>query len=1003
MSPERTQPLPSLESFADRFLQTVSRRRPKKPGDPRLLCLVPSALFAEECAHRLLERCGSTAGVAFHTPNSLSRILSEESGTPMFPAVGRAAVQAWMEHRLGAIPADERAHRSKVLEEDLAYIKRFPKARRALVEALLLTRLHGCRSKNDLPDSRGGRLLGLFLEPFAQALEQAGLADPARRLEAGLAQLPGWLAAKEWVSLIAFPAAAQSPEFLAYAECLQGAGGALVKEERAEAFPRILPELHFFSAQGEEVETEEALERIRGLLEKGVRPDRVALSFVQGEPYLRLIEERADRIGLPLRPTKGMAVRLTGRGRAGRNWLRFVLLDAPSELRAKVLLEPLLKGTGNAAAAALDRRARDEGFIGGLEELQSLFTELPQEVEGHAALRKFLRDCLALREDLLAAPRTSARCQLLAEGMRDQILLPTGKEDPLLRTLQSLAQARELLPPDHAPWSLETMAQLFEELLEESSLPLPQTAKEGIRVLPLQRMGVLDFDHIFVLGCLRGSWPRAQRPHPWLSPKDLEFLGARPQEEQERERLHLLLRKARRSLCLSYPGVDLRARPKSPSPWLEELRALKGDTHPLRPVSASPRERLRRREVERMGLSELEAMTLAAFERKDTALRHFGGRVPCVPPRGAEFIAQRDRFRPGEEAGPFDALGLGPSLQEDQPLSVTAFEDLGTCPLRFFFQHILGLRPLPPEPSIDLVSALDRGSAVHRILQKVFETLIAKGLFDEDPLPLEACLDVGLQEMGRLLRAEADRLMSRQFLRFPRLRQEVLALWGKSLEGQLRLDLQDLAATHSRPVDLEKKLQAALVFRKQGEQGPKESRPILLKGKYDRLDQLPSGRFRILDYKTGSSARSISRREVLQGHKTQLYLYQRLFLESDPSRGGSDLLHPLAALRGVGPKFLVQENGPLPEAGLDEDFWEDPLKSQLEDSLATLVELCDRGNFPFEAKSGICSHCDFQKACPRHHSPSQDRMAREPRAAEYQKLQSKRAPRKKASSRRPKL
>ncbi|GEM_PF-3383772 len=1006
-------------SFLDAFVEDVAKKIQKKMKSPGLLCLVPSALFAEECAHRLLERNGSCVGISFHTPSSLFRVLSEECGTPFFSDLPRAAAQAWVGQWVVELCEGKRGKLSNDLREDLAYLRRFPKARAALAQALLQVRLYGCIRTSDLPPTRGGRLLGLFLEPFDEALDRAEMWDPARRLSTGLALLPGWLADKEWVSLIALPAGGKSPEFLAYAACLQGLGAQVFEETGTEilgtgaqlALPKKLPDLEFFTAQGEEAETEEALERIRAWIQKGVRPDRIALSFVSAEPYLRLIEERAEAVGFPLRPTKGVAFRLTALGRGGRNWLRFVLLDGPAEFRGPLLLEPLLPGMGTPAAAALDRIARDQAWLGGLKDLRNLLDEIKNQPEGLEELKKSLNKMVFLWDALNKHQDTASRCSLLEESMERWGLLGEDENNPFAQVLASLPKAQALLPPKCPPFSLEELAQLLEAQLEEQSIPLPQTVQEGVRVLPLQRMGVLDFDHILILGCLRGRWPSKPRINPWLSPKDIEHLGEKfrerfgvlqakgilppcpcppsREEEQERQRLLLLLKRCKGTLCLSYPGVDLRAKPKAPSPWLEELRTAKGDTHSLRPLSAALGDRLSRRGPEPLGFSELEAMTLASFERKDEALRHFDGRFSCIPRQAGEFVAARDRFHPGETPSPFDALGLGPSLRPGQPISVTAFEDLGNCPLRFFFRHILGLRPLPEEPSLDLVSALERGSAVHRILQKVYEKLLAEGLFDQDPLPIDTCLDLGIQEIGHSLRTEADRIMSRQFLRFPRLRQEVLALWGKNLEAQFRLDLEELQKSGARPVALEKKLEAALSFQKLKGEGPQKTPPLLLKGKYDRLDRLPDGRYRILDYKTGTSAKKLPSKDVLQGRKTQLYLYQRLFLESEgtPSQPGDR--HPLAALRGVGPKFPVTESRVLPETPLNEKFWDAPLKDDLEDSLATLLELCEEGHFPFESEHGPCRHCEFASACPRHHAPTQDRMEAEPRTASFRSLKIK--------------
>ena len=116
--------------------------------------------------------------------------------------------------------------------------------------------------------------------------------------------------------------------------------------------------------------------------------------------------------------------------------------------------------------------------------------------------------------------------------------------------------------------------------------------------------------------------------------------------------------------------------------------------------------------------TEYNLMHLVA-ETRDTLLHH---QAIASDPRMTSALNARNA-RNGNVLSPWDGR-LGPDIPRvaaigtrDYPISPSALETWATCPYKFFLNRILGIAA-PPEEEEDEMSASERGSLVHKILER---------------------------------------------------------------------------------------------------------------------------------------------------------------------------------------------------------------------------------------------------------------------------------------------
>ena len=199
-----------------------------------------------------------------------------------------------------------------------------------------------------------------------------------------------------------------------------------------------------------------------------------------------------------------------------------------------------------------------------------------------------------------------------------------------------------------------------------------------------------------------------------------------------------------------------------------------------------------------------------------------------------------------------------PPLDDDTPLpdrlSVTGFRDYIACPYRFYLRRVLKLAG-PSEPADEMDGALF-GILAHAVLQIFGESSLATS---QDPDAIEACLLQALRQTA-----------VEQFGDQPR---PAIAV---QLD-QLRLRLYTFAHVQARIASEgwrihQVELKQSVPFDVDGE-------PFTISGRIDRIDIHPDHGIRIVDYKTGETARTpeqTHRRARTEWLDLQLPLYREL-------------------------------------------------------------------------------------------------------------------------------
>lgn len=190
-----------------------------------------------------------------------------------------------------------------------------------------------------------------------------------------------------------------------------------------------------------------------------------------------------------------------------------------------------------------------------------------------------------------------------------------------------------------------------------------------------------------------------------------------------------------------------------------------------------------------------------------------------------------------------DPSGLDPS-DSTRPVSASQMETLARCPLAWFYQYGLGVRP-PDEPEYDpdaWLSAAERGSLLHKVYEMIgseyqgrrAELEAASSLARVEAI-VKQCIDSWRERIPppseAVFLAEAEELRR-------------AAMEFRSCE------IEDFEHTGAEPIKFEMRVRPSEALRL-----PVGDRSLLVYGTIDRVDKLPDGRLRVVDFKTGGASR----------------------------------------------------------------------------------------------------------------------------------------------------
>ena len=479
-----------------------------------------------------------------------------------------------------------------------------------------------------------------------------------------------------------------------------------------------------------------------------------------------------------------------------------------------------------------------------------------------------------------------------------------------------------------------------------------------------------DYDAVYAVGMAERQFPPSPRANPWLAENPAEL-----RREAALERYDFLAAIAaagKAVLCWPQATADLRF--AYPSRWLVEAANYLNQTHGG----------VNRLNYETIGQGAGHEHWLTAIASRQSGLGGVTGSsaMDVADYRLMHLAANPDRLkdaaiadarmrraltarnaRNGDSLTEWDGLvATGEEISrvaniggQGNPISPSALETWANCPYMYFLSRVLSVSA-PPEDEDDELSALDRGSMVHKILERFVK--------ESDGSRIEALLDLAEQEFadmessgitGRYLLWEMQKEAIRSGLsNFLDAEKEWFG--GNAPEiSNAEVDFDDVG------VDVD---------------GLAEVR---FRGKIDRLDII-GGEVRVRDFKTGSSNRYTSgdtaanAYTVGNGRALQLPVYVAAARRDYPN---SDITASYCFPLADKPVYNARK-------------YNDEQQDVFHTTLRNILGAARNGIFPAtpdgEGQFSNCHWCDFNNLCPTRRRQIWERKGHDPKAQPFNQL-----------------
>lgn len=656
------------------------------------------------------------------------------------------------------------------------------------------------------------------------------------------------------------------------------------------------------SASDPDDEVRAAVRLVVAGMHEGVNLGRVALVYAMDNPYARLLHEQLEAAGIPW---NGMPVRALGELLIGRTLRALLALGDRGYRRPDVLGvltgAPLLDSELPVPGRAWERLSREAGVVGGndwddrlanLAALRRLEAEaIDAEREGDRRADSKRRDADAaealaafvgrLRFDL-GAGATAGSWMAMVEWVRGLIGTYIGNDGH-----QSSWPEEERVGGHRVDAALERLGGLdvlggpapsvdiFRRALEselESGVRRVGRLGEGVLVGPASVVAGLVLDRVVVLGMAEGVFPPRRLEDSLLS--DSERAAAGGELQLRAHRIHDDLRNllvaiaSAEEAVLCHPRGDLRRAGERPaSRWLVSQAARLSGSPAIRsnelaghasqpwldyvPSFAAGLARMRHAATDQ----DLRLRAIARMSRDHSALTTDAVLTGALGVVEARRSARFTRFD-GNLVTVADEIGRLVHA------SASRLQTWAGCPHQYLVQYVLGVQPVEEPERLLMISALDRGSLIHEILDEFVGNAIAEGHSFDLWRPIDHGRLRNVAE-GHFARYQADGRTGRDLF-WRRDKVQILADLDRFLvEDSKRL------AQGIRPLSTEQSFGSLPVELPSGHR-------LLVGGKVDRIDRRPDGSLAVIDYKTGSSTRYRGiDEEHPHGHgkMLQLYLY----------------------------------------------------------------------------------------------------------------------------------
>jgi RecB family exonuclease len=757
-------------------------------------------------------------------------------------------------------------------------------------------------------------------------------------------------------------------------------------------------------APGPQAEVRALAQRLRQLLDAGVPPERIGVVARQLHAYRLPLRRHLKRLGVPF---SGVGAQGPLLPTAHRLAVLLALLRQRERTPAELWLDAAeLPGVGQRQRAdlRLALHALGVGRLGELAQRADAVEDVPLPVrqglappgEGAAPGDPHRRLPARVLDTAVRAARgvVEGLATLASEGPLARQLahldslvergLGWPRESEACQALRGVAE--DLAPAGDAVLDGDEILLLLERQLEGWGRAPLGGAGAGVQVLDVMEARARSFDHLFVLGMNRDTFPRTITEDPLLPDglrrrlrSVLPDLPVKTEGHDEERFLFAQLVSASPDVVLSCAVTDDDGAARAASPLLERLRLAPELEDPISlptPLGAGSLTGPGPRPADEVALLAglhgtgddfAAALPLAIGE----AWRGAKGPDPVALVRARlSVLAELD---PPPQArrglGPYFGF-VGPPREatdpRHRPLYVTAAEGLARCPWQTFLGRLLRIEPLPDAlDSLPEADPLRVGSLVHEVLERIVDDAlgVSGGSLDRalgrDPRdvdwPEEAELDAMLEEC-------ATALLQREGVGMPGFAR-VLALRARPhLDAARQLGLRGLLGVE---------VQGALRL------ADAEGAERELRFRADRVDRV-EGVLRLVDYKTGAPVATqkkaeTRRRALLRGVAEGRSLQAVAYALGARALGSSTALGCYASLApDLEPELRV--------AGLRAD--DEDAEVVFGAALRSVLAAFDQGSFfPRLQRAGsdrepdACEWCDVKEACLRGDSGARARLA----------------------------
>ena len=761
--------------------------------------------------------------------------------------------------------------------------------------------------------------------------------------------------------------------------------------------------------------------------DKGTPPHRMAILYRMADPYAALIRDEFRMAGIPMAGPDQETLSNTAVGRTLRGLLtlsegRFQRSDVMAWLSG-CPVGPRGIPDEEFNPSQWDSISRKAGIVGGLEQWRTRLQvhshrlamdadHREQAAEISVARARGMRSEAAASRSLLAfIEKLAADLQPPPDGSpwrefgdwANRLLQEYLARDATDTESTALDRIRRALNEFNTADSIDNAATAaaFREMVNDSLLtPFAHLGPtgQGVFVSSFAAAAGMNFDAVWLVGMIEGAVPPALRPDPlltepeWLSAGGRDRVTKRMADERYQ---YLSVVSGSTGRTLSYPVAHAASQRQAyPSRWfLEQASALEsstvhtGDLPGLRgrdwlSVDDSVEAALNNAATNSLADDHDYRLTRLLRWRQEgrSLLDHPFARAGPLSSairlgryRSQRLLTEFDgNLSSMSDAGRF-SVGLRRS-----PISPTGLEAWATCPYRYFLGHVLGLRALDTPEEIVSLSALDRGTLVHRILETFVRESVEQGALPNPGDPWTAAdRDRLMRTAQTLFQAAESQGVTGKRLLWDMDRDTILS----DLETYLEEDTRLRSRHGTRSVGVE----AAFGFGGDTTDVVDNQTGIRFRGSIDRLDVAEDGSsVLVIDYKTGGAGPygGLDDDVIDRGRHLQLGVYSLAAQTLYPDASRVEAAYWFSTNRG-GFSFAPRDHFHITD---------DATAQRFRQGVADIVSGINSGLFPANpgpldrGQPSNCRFCDFDSICPTRRSELWRRKQSDEALSDYLEL-----------------